>query len=472
LLDMSIVKNRKLSFVLWDVIEGANDKNCYHYRLEEAFELGFTVVPAMAIDCTRVEEVEVANVNNCLMETADIEGIPCDGIVWRINDIKAGDAKGQTAHHFLNAIAWKPANEEYETELIDIELSMGRTGVLTPVAIFKPIDIDGSTVERASLHNVSIMKEVLGSHPYKGQKIWVYKANLIIPQISKAEDENHPAMDDIFKYDEITFCPICGEPLTIEESESGVLNFVCNNKSCEGKLANRVDHFAGKKGLDIKGLSIKTVEKLIGWGWIDGLSDIYKLESHRTEWQSKPGFGEASVNKILNAINEEGKRPTLDAFISAIGIPLIGKTIARQIVKYYSTWEDFRNAVGGDWTEFEGFGPEMSKAINEFDYEEADLIAGMLAFKQNDTLNEDLPAAALKDKTFVITGKIHGYGNRDEFKTYIESLGGKVTGSVSSKTDYLINNDKDSTTSKNLKAKELGIPIITEEEFLNLLKNL
>lgn len=185
LLDMSVVKNRRLSFIAWDTIEGGK-ANEYHYNLEEAEELGFTVVPALALDCTKIEEKEINDINQILLTAAKEKGIPCDGVVWRINDIQAGEKKGQTAHHFLNAVAWKPLNEEYETTLKYIDYDVSRNGVLTPVAVFNPINIDGSTVERCSLFNLSILKEKLGQ-PYIGQKIWVCKRNQIIPYIEKAE---------------------------------------------------------------------------------------------------------------------------------------------------------------------------------------------------------------------------------------------------------------------------------------------
>ena len=265
----------------------------------------------------------------------------------------------------------------------------------------------------------------------------------------------------------ITICPICGKPTEIIKSDSGVLNVVCNNLSCEGKLANRIDHYLGKKGLDVKGISLATIEKLIDWGWLNGLKDIYELNKYKIEWESKSGFGKASVGKILNAIDAEGRCTKLESFISALGIPLVGVSVAKEICKYYDTWEDFRNAVGGDWTELEGFGPEMSKAINSFDYTEVDEIAAMVDFKHPEVQSETPePVPAIKDKVFVITGRLSR--KRDDIKAEIEALGGKVTGSVSSKTDYLICNDKNSTTGKSADAKKLGIPVITEEEYLNL----
>jgi DNA ligase (NAD+) len=262
-------------------------------------------------------------------------------------------------------------------------------------------------------------------------------------------------------------CPYCGEPIEIITSDSGVENFMCVNDNCNSKLTNRLDHFCGSKGLDIKGLSKKTIGKLIDWGFVNGLTDIFRLERYKTEWESKTGFGKTSVGKILDAIDEAGRHTTLEAFISAIGIPLVGTRVSKEIVKYYPTWDEFRNAVGGKWSDLEGFGPEMESAINNFDYAEADEVVQYLTFPiEDEDENKAIPVAAIQGKTFVITGKLSR--KRDDIKAEIEALGGKVTGSVSSKTDYLICNDKNSTTGKSADAKKLGIPVITEEEYLNL----
>lgn len=467
LLDVSIVEKRRLSFIAWDVIEGIST-NFYHYNLEEAEELGFKTVPAVALDCTKIEENEIDEINEDLLSEAEkYYGIPCDGIVWRINKQSEYDKKGRTEHHFCGAVAWKPSDEEFETELLDIEFTMGRTGVLTPVAVFKPVDDGVSIIERASMHNISVMINILGKRPYKGQKIWVFKANKIIPQLARAEQETGEL---IFDPTIATVCPICGEPVTIEESDSGVLNMICGNPSCEGKLVNRIDHYLGIKGLNVKGISKKTLEKLIEWGWINGLRDIYKLNEHQADWESRPGFGKASVSKILNAIDAEGRHTKLDSFIAALGIPLVGTSVSKEICKYYSTWSDFRDAVGGDWTDLEGFGPEISKAINSFDYSEADEIVGGLSFEAQSSQPEVTLAAAIKDKKFCMTGKLISgmFKNRDALKVDIEAHGGKLVSSVTATTDYLITNTPDSGTAKNKSAQALGVKIITEAEYIDM----
>ena len=456
--------SRDLSFVAWDLIKGYDDIDFNFWRLEKLDDLGFDTVPRVG-DAETIEDAIKAL--DSMMDDPYYNICPIDGYVFKFESKKYGESLGRTEHHFSNAIAYKFYDEEYETELLNIDWTMGRTGVLTPVAVFKPVDTGDSIIKRASMHNLSIMRELLGRYPEQKQKIWVVKQNMIIPQVSRSE-KNNSFHDHILDNGICTICPICGEPTEIVQSDSGVYNIICGNPSCEGKLLNRVDHFLGIKGLNVKGISKATIEKLIDWGWINGLNDIYNLEQYKTEWESKPGFGKASVNKILDAINTEGRHPKLESFISAIGVPLVGKAIAKEIIKYYPTWEEFRAAVGGDWTEFEGFGPEISKAINSFDYTEVDKVAGMLDFVPSAVQNEVTPTAALKDKKFCVTGKIQHFKNRDELKADIESHGGKLVSSVTSKTDYLITNTPDSGTSKNKDAQRLGVKIITEEEYLKM----
>ena len=275
-------------------------------------------------------------------------------------------------------------------------------------------------------------------------------------------------MNNIQYIEIIKKCPICGGSTSVITSENGVNTLVCENPECEGKLAQRIDHFASKKGLDIKGLSRKTIDKLIEWGWLNNLTDLFNLDKYKKDWVNKDGFGEASVSKILGAI-DSSRQCRLDQFISAIGIPLVGVSVAKEICKYYDTWEDFRSAVGGDWTEFDGFGYEMSKAIKSFDYTEADEIAAMLTFQQpEEQVNTPEPAPAIKDKVFVITGRLLLIQNRQKLSNIVEEKGGRVTNSISSKTNYLVCNDKNSTSTKMKKAKELNVPILSEKELLEL----
>ena len=467
--------SRKLKFIAWDLIKGYDDIDFFFWRLEKLDDLGFDTVPRVGDAETINDAIEI--LNNMRAESP-YGSYPIDGYVFRFESQKYYESCGRTAHHFSGAIAYKFYDEEYETTLKYIDYDVSRQGILTPVAVFEPIEIDGTIVERASLHNMSIMREILGDTPYCGQHVWVIKANQIIPQLTKAIKMDY---GDIIAAGGCTtglggdygiLCPICGGLTSIKTSESGVDVLYCENEECPGKLAQKIDHFAGKKGLNIKGISRKTIEKLIDWGWInDSISELFDLQSHRTEWINKPGFGEASVDKILNAIEGAKSNTSLEAFIAGIGIPLVGRTVAKTIAKEFDSWQDFRDYVDTDdcfFDVFDGIGEEIDSSIKNFDYTDADKIAAKLAFMQDEPQEEVAPAAAIKDKVFVITGKISHYKNRDELKAEIESLGGKVTGSVSSKTDYLICNDKNSTTGKSADAKKLGIPVITEEEYLTM----
>ena len=452
LLDSKESSMRRLSFIAWDCISGLEEIEKLSTKLLKLNVLGFTVVPFMA------GEYSIDDTISTIQSIAQEAGYPIDGIVYKYDIISEYEAAGKTDHHFKGGLAYKFYDEEYETILRDVEWTMGRTGVLTPVALLEPINIDGSEVSRASLHNISIMDE-LGIR-YQDTKVMVYKANMIIPQISKAL----PYEGEIASLINIpAVCPICGEP-TIIKGENGVRVLYCSNPNCEGKLINRLDHFFGKNGLDAKGLSKATFEKLIDWGWIENIKDIFKLKEHKKEWEKMQGFGEKSVEKILQAI-EDCKSCSLDAVISAAGIPLIGKTVGKDLSKRFGSYSEFREAVenGFDFTSFGGYGWEMHKAISDFDYSELDYIVdNYLQIKESIKEDNELK---LKDLTFCVTGKVHIWKNRDSLSAFIESLGGKVTGSVSKNTNYLINNDINSTSAKNKKAQELDIPILSEEDF-------
>ena len=469
LLDSKECAKRKLSFIAWDVIEGLDQYNLLSERLARIENYGFTIVPYVfypAWDAAD-NDVPLEDMIDHLKIMAEKYGYPIDGAVAKFNSISYGKSLGETSHHFKNAMAYKFYDETYTTRLLDIEWTMGRTGVLTPVAIFEPIDIEGSTVERASLHNVSMVGETFGpSGPHKFQEIEVFKANMIIPQIASASAEG------VYEENKINFpivCPVCsGEIKTRANADS--IFMICTNPDCDGKLINRLDHFCGKKGLDIKGLSKATLEKLIDWEWIKNIPSLFALEYYRDEWVLKPGFGIKSVDKILNAIDFSRNTCELPQFICALGIPLIGSSASKELCKYFSTYQQFREAIDNNYQFFmlPNFGIEMHKAIMNFDYSETDAMvqSGIITFK--DSVTETVQDTSLDGLTFVITGKLNHFKNRDAIKDKIESLGGKVTGSVSKNTNYLINNDKDSTSSKNKSAKTLGIPILNEEDFIKM----
>lgn len=452
LLDSKESSMRKLSFVAWDCISGLDDLPTLSEKLIKLMSLGFVAVPFMS------GRHEIEDIISTIQTMSKECGYPIDGIVYKFDVVKEYNAAGRTDHHFKGGLAYKFYDEEYETTLRNVEWTMGRTGVLTPVAILQPIEIDGSEVSRASLHNISIMEE-LGIR-YQDTKVLVYKANMIIPQISKVLPYEGEVANLITPP---AICPICGEPTEIRKNDD-VKVLYCTNPNCEGKIINKLDHFFGKKGLDAKGLSKATFEKLLEWGWIRDIKDVFRLKEHQIEWENKQGFGEKSVAKALQAI-EDCKHCSLETIISAAGIPLIGRTVAKDLCKKFATYNQFREAVedGFDFTSFGGYGYEMHKAISDFDYNELDFIVdNYLEIEENKTEEKELK---LKDLTFCVTGKVHIWKNRDDLSTFIESLGGKVTGSVSKNTNYLINNDINSTSAKNKKAQELGIPILSEEDF-------
>ena len=463
LLDSKECYYRDLTFIAWNLVTPI--ENSFIKNLNILKDLGFNIVPyTSSFDFDAAE---------FLRNKAEKLGYPIDGLVGRFDDVEFGTSLGFTNKYIKAAYAYKFYDEEYTTTLKDIEWSMGRTGVLTPVAIFNPIEIDGTIVEKASLHNVSVLMEILGDCPYINEHLTVVKMNMIIPQITSA----HPKCDFVEEVIEAGMkplyipdrCPCCGGKIELIKSDSEVLNAVCTNPQCEGKFINRLDHFCGKKGLDIKGLSEKTLEKLIDWEWVNDITDIPKLKEHRSEWINKMGFGAASVDKILKAIDNRLAEAPLSAFISGLGIPLIGSRVSKQICEKIETWKEFRDLInkGFDFTQWVGFGYEMNKALHEYDYSKADAIVDYITFKVEEHLDKTVQ---LEAQNFVITGKLQNFKNRQELVDLIENAGGKVQSSITTKTNYLINNDLNSTSAKTLKAKELNIPIISEEKLMEMLK--
>ena len=466
LLDSKESAMRNLSFIAWDVIEGFEEKKLNEklWRLQECYN--FDIVPyySKKDDNETIEDAIETIQSYC----RDVKEYPIDGIVFKYNNCEEYNAAGRTDHHFKGGLAYKFYDDEYETTLRDIVYDIGRTGVLTPVAIFDSIDIDGTECSRASLHNISVLEETLHGSGWQGQKIKVFKANQIIPQISWAEEDN-----EYTKYyiSHPMVCPICNKPTIIKEN-NGVKVLMCGNDNCEGKLLNRLDHFCSKKGLDIKGLSKATLEKLMNWNWINTYQDIFLLWQVRDKWIQKPGFGEASVDKILNAIAKVKENVKLEQVIAAAGIPEIGSRVAKDLAKHYDSWADFRAET--NFLQYDGIGEVMNNNLLNFNYDDLNLDYTVnLHLKEgikNSKDNEINPVTStITDKVFCITGKVHLFKNRAELQADIENKGGKVVSSMSSKVNYLINNDNTSTSAKNKAAQAAGIPIITEEEYMNLI---
>ena len=462
---------RNLTFVVWDIIKGFDEEKesrklltgYYNERLSnkllKADELGFTIVP---FEVNLPEYKTIEQIMEIVKKSSSI--YPIDGLVFKYDNCDEYISAGKTDHHFKGGLAYKFYDEEYETTIEDIEWTMGRTGVLTPVAILTPIAIDGTEVSRANLHNISVAHDILGGAHFgwKGQKVWVYKANMIIPQISKAEEDDEKTKE-YFTLPHV--CPICGGNVeTRKEVDSEML--YCANLQCEGKLVNRIEHFFGKKGLDAKGISKATIEKLIDFGWVTRIRDMFDLSRYKDEWKNISGFGEKSISNILGAI-ETSRNCNLESVIAAAGIPLIGRTVAKDLAKRFTSYGAFKENIEGsfDFSSLGGYGYEMNKSLKTFDYTELDYIVENYLNIQEE--KQEVYEKKLQNLTFCITGKVSIWKNRDELSAFIENLGGKVTGSVSKNTDYLINNDVNSTSAKNNKAKELGIPIISEQIFMD-----
>lgn len=464
LLDSRASSQRRLTFVAWDCITGLDEYKNLSQKIIHLDSLGFIIVPFLVLPINNSDKINHAI--SLIKGMAKDFSYPIDGIVFKYNNCEYYQSLGATEHHFRGGLAFKFYDEEYETNLKDIEWSMGKTGILTPVAIYDDVDTDDSIINRASLHNLNIMNQLLGK-PYKGQKIWVCKQNEIIPQVVRSE-----RLDAALTYIDIPAkCPVCGSDTYVKDDF-----LYCSNPNCDGKFINQLVHFCGKKGLDIKGLSEATLQKLVDWGWINNYQELFSLSNFRDEWIKKPGFGQKSVDKLLSTI-EEARHCELWQFISALSIPLIGSTYAKEIAKKCKDWFSFREYVekNYDFTAWDRFGYEMNDSLHRFNYSQADdLVYKILDIHNSLWVDPQATTPTIKfsevnGKTFVITGAVRQFQNRDEVKAAIETHGGKVTSSVSKNTDYLINNDINSTSSKNIKAKQLGIPIITEEQLIAML---
>ena len=475
-LDTSLVAKRRMRFYGWNVVEGGS--NSLKDNLAEAKLLGFDIVPnwfngnnSYALNPDNLQ----SNIDY-VFEYARDNGYPHDGVVFKYNDVEYGKSLGSTSHHFRDGIAYKAKDEVYRTKLLNVEWTMGKTGVLTPTAIFQPVEIDGTTVERASVHNVSILMDL---DLHIGDTIEVYKANMIIPQIKRnvSADERfilckEPEVDSFLRQVmPPAICPICGgEAKLIKENNSEVL--VCTNDNCKGKLLGKLTHFVSKNAVNIDGLSEATLEKFIELGWLTCFEDIYKLKSYASEMMNLEGFGEKSVKKLLKSI-EMSRDTTLDRFIYALSVPLIGRSASKTISKYFNG--DFDRFCKEcclsefDFTVLDDFGEAMNDSINDY-IEKNVVMIGSLAKEMYFEKTQIISSSNnLAGKVFCITGSLNHFVNRDEAKEKIEVAGGKVSGSVSAKTSYLVNNDTASTSGKNKKAKELNIPIISEEELIKML---
>lgn len=458
-LDSKIAKDRHVHFVAWKVPFGLTT---YTEEFRIAKDYGFEVVPYVTYNSNTDDINEKIEQ---LKAIANEKSYPIDGLVISYNNVEYGKSLGMTGHHPKHSLAFKFYDEESVSTLKDIEWSMGKTGNLTPVAIFEPIEIDNTTVERASLHNVTILKDLeLGI----GDEITVVKCNQIIPQIKDNLTRSNTC--------EIpSICPICGQPTSIvKENDSEVL--MCDNPDCKGKLLGKLTHAVSRDALNVDGLSESTIEKFIDLGWLNSIKDIYHLSEHEKELKSLEGFGKKSVDKLLVSI-EKSRLTSLKRFLSALSIPLLGKSTSEIIADSLNyEFDDFIKVMlsDGAWhfTNISGIGDALIKSLDDYfvkNYTDIIELSKEFTFETPRLILDEMNKT-LDDKTFVITGSVKHYSNRDELKNDIVLHGGKVSGTISSKTDYLINNDINSTSSKNTKAKSLNIPIISEEDFLAMIR--
>lgn len=463
-LDSGVAAQRHIKFIAWNLVYNQDVfKECNDFMLGLilAKDLGFDIVPYYGYANNSFDKEEIEDIIEVLKILSKDHKFPIDGLVIKYRDIFYGESLGSTGHHPKHSLAFKFYDEEVTTTLKNIEWSMGKTGELTPVAIFDEVELEGTTVSRASLHNISICKDLkLGI----GDEITVYKANQIIPQLR----------DNITKSNNFAVpstCPICGcRTEVIQDNNTEVL--ICTNPDCKGKLLGKLSHFVSKNAINIDGLSEQTLQKFIDLGYLNNFIDIYNLSDYKYEIYRVEGFGKKSVDKLLESI-EKSRNTTLDRFIYGLCIPLIGKTASKTIAKRFNNRaEEFYNiwCHGFDFTSLDDFGDVMNNSMQNFIKDNNRWIAELIGeFNFRETDNNGDVKQVLQDKTFVITGSLKFYKNREELVTVIERNGGKVSGSVSAKTSYLINNDITSTSGKNKKAHDLGIPIIDEGEFVQMI---
>jgi DNA ligase (NAD+) len=458
-LSSKITAERNVRFYAFSLVEPDDEElvksfdNSFIKRFEFLSSLGFEVV-----EFKKVTPDTIIDMIKWFSEKIVENDFPSDGLVLSFEDVEYGRSLGRTAKFPRNAIAFKWKDEQAETTLQMIEWSPSRTGLINPVAVFEPVELEGTTVSRASVHNISIMKELaLGV----GDKITVYKANMIIPQIA----EN---MTRSGKLDIPDNCPSCGGKTTIK-NDNGTETLVCENPDCPAKNIKSFSLFVSRNAMNIDGMSEATIEKFVDRGFIRNYTDFYKLSRFRNEIVTMEGFGERSYNNIMDAI-EASKKVTVAAFIYALGIPGVGVQNAKLIAKHFDEEpERIKTAGIEELSEVEGIGEVIAGDFaayfaNPKNVELYDELVSLLSFEKSAVSEEQ----DLAGKTFVITGSLNTYANRDELKAEIESRGGKVAGSVSKNTSYLINNDITSNSGKNKKAKELGVPIISEEDYKNL----
>lgn len=454
-LNNEITAKRNVHFFAFALVraENVDFKNSREQQFLWLREQGFEVVEYKV-----VTEATLPEAMNWFAGHIESNAYPSDGLVALYDDIAYGESLGRTAKFPRNSMAFKWADELRETTLKEIEWSPSRTGLINPVAIFEPVELEGTTVSRASVHNISIMR---GLELGVGDTIEVYKANMIIPQI--AENKTRSGVRDI-----PAVCPVCGGTTEIRKVND-VESLYCTNPECQAKKIKSFTLFVSRDALNIEGLSEASLEKFIARGFIHEFADIFKLNVHKAEIVEMEGFGEKSYENLIVNV-ERARTTTLAKVIYSLGIPNVGLSGAKLICREFG--DDVEQVLAADeeaLAAIDGIGPVIAGSFVEYfrDAEKRErferLLSELRLVKEEVSGEQDL-----KGKVFVVTGSLNHFANRNELKEQIEKRGGKVTGSVTGKTDYLINNDTASSSSKNKKARELGIPVISEEDFLNL----
>ena len=454
-LNSKVTAERNVHFFAFNMLDSGDEE------VDKTVESRFAFLKSLGFDVVEAKSVTAENIADTVKwfaEKIKTNDFPSDGLVLSYNDVAYGRSLGRTAKFPRDSIAFKWADEEAQTVLREIEWSPSRTGLINPVAIFDPVELEGTSVSRASVHNVSIVRELkLGI----GDTIKVYKANMIIPQIS----ENVTASGKLEIPDT---CPACGGK-TVIKNENGVETLYCPNPECPVKSTKLFAHFVSRNALNIEGLSEMTLDKFIEKGFIRELYDLFRLEKYRDEIVEMDGFGVKSYENIISSVNK-ARSTTLDRLIYGLGILNVGSANAKLICRYFKDdVEAVINADAATLAEIEGIGEVIADGFVAYFADERNIFVLRELLKELDiVIEENTHPQDLAGKTFVITGALNSFTNRDELKDLIGKRGGKVAGSVSAKTSYLINNDTTSTSAKNKKAQSLGIPIISEEDFLKM----
>lgn len=464
-LDASITKQRSMRFIAWRIIEG-DDNDGHFWRLKNAKGLGFDIAPMLTYVGNSNDQYYLENMLHRLRKQANDMGLPMDGIVMAKNSHTKAESMGRTSKFFRHSIAYKFGDETYETELLDIEWTVGRSSLITPTAVFSPVEIDGTMVERASLSNLSVMKETLGI-PFKGEKIFISKRNMIIPKVEYSiKPSSPPPYEDIIQL--LNKCPICGGNAEIKDTENSKI-LVCTNPDCAAKKLAQFTHFVSRNCANIDGLSEKTLEQFISKGYIHTFKDIYHLSDYRNELVRLDGFGEKSIDKLLESI-EKSRSIQLENFIAALGIPDVGLSTAKVIANHCNNdISKFLYLIPRyEWSFLDGIGSVTACKIMDFMQERLEEIGDLiLEFNFIEPEKNEVKENPFTGKSLCVTGKLNHF-TRNSINEKIVSLGAKAASSVSSKTDYLITNEA-SGSSKYKKAIELNIPILTEEDFLQMI---